>query len=138
MRAENIIMTYRGYDIVETDTSTENPSGDVVPILIIPGLKEGLTRPILASIRQAEDYIDGELEARERRIADAGAEFTTTVRTTGHSLGVTIPAEIRREHGINLGDEVTVIIKKSGLNVYVNRGRKKMLNEVLSDSGPGA
>lgn len=124
MRAENVIFTYRGYDIVETDTSTENPSGEVVPILIIPGLKEGLTRPILASIRQAEDYIDGELEARERRIADAGAEFTTAVRTTGHSVGVTIPAEIRREHGINVGDQVTVIIKKSGLNIYINRGRK--------------
>lgn len=124
MRAENVIMTYRGYDIVETDTSTENPSGDVVPILIIPGLKEGLTRPILASIRQAEDYIDGELEARERRIANAGAEFTTVVRAAGHSLGVTIPAEIRREHGICVGDQVTVVIKKSGLNIFINRDRK--------------
>ncbi|MBO4797446.1 MAG: AbrB/MazE/SpoVT family DNA-binding domain-containing protein [Candidatus Methanomethylophilaceae archaeon] len=119
MRAENIIMTYRGYDIVETDTSTENPSGDVVPILIIPGLKEGLTRPILASIRQAEDYIDGELEARERRIASAGAEFSARVRTLGHAVGITIPAEIRRKHGINVGDELTIIVKKS-------------------DSGPGA
>lgn len=115
MRAENVIMTYRGYDIVETDTSTENPSGDTVPILIIPGLKEGLTRPILASIRQAEDYIDGELEAREKRIASAGAEFTARIRSMGHTVGITIPAEVRREHGYNVGDEIVVIMrKKSG------------------------
>ena len=114
MRAENVIMTYRGYDIVETDTSTENPSGEVVPVLIIPGLKEGLTRPILFSIRQAEDYIDGELEAREKRIASEGAEYKTTVRVVGNSAGMTIPAEIRRKQGINVGDEIKVIVKKCG------------------------
>lgn len=106
-------MKYRGYEIEETSYTTEVSVGgrtEVRPVFVIPGLKERLTRPTLTTVGEAKEFIDAELEAREER---AGETFEATVKTRGAaSVGVTVPADVARRMGLDVGDRVSVRISK--------------------------
>lgn len=108
------IKTYLGYDIVESEYTTQLPNGEIRPVLVIPGLKASLWNPILMTIPEAQEYIRAEVEAREELEKANTEHFTRRLRTLGNGpIGITIPAEVRHSLGLNVGDAVEVWIKKS-------------------------
>lgn len=106
-------MEHRGYDIEETAYTTAVKVGsreETRPVYVIPGLKERLTRPILTTWEEAIAYIDAELSAREER---EGEEFRATLKTRGAaSVGLTVPADVARRLGLDVGDRVRVRLIK--------------------------
>lgn len=102
--------SYRGYDIVETEWRTEDPSGRVLPVFVIPGMKERPSSPFLTSPAEAREYIDEELDAREEAERARTWSWTAVVRTKGNSLSIVVPSKAARILGIEAGDEVEVTL----------------------------
>ena len=94
---------HRGYEIVETDWTTEVKVGfdreEVRPVYVIPGLKERPSRPFLTTV---------EAWARE-----SSETFTAQARAHGRSVAVTIPSSAVRRLGIEVGDELEVTVRKA-------------------------
>lgn len=109
--------TYRGYEVVETDWTTEVRVGfdrtEVRPVYVIPGMKERPSSPFLTTVQEARDYIDEELAGREAMREARTAVFEASVKVRGAaSLGVTIPASASRALGLEVGDRVRVTVEK--------------------------
>ena len=108
---------YRGYEIVETDWTTEVRVGfdraEVRPVYVIPGMKERPSSPFLTSVQEARDFIDEELAGREAMREARTSTFEASVKVRGvASLGVTIPADVARCMGLDVGDRVRVTVEK--------------------------
>ena len=109
--------TYRGFEVVETDWTTEVRVGsdraEVRPVYVIPGMKERPSSPFLTTVQEARDYIDEELAGREAMREARTATFEASVKVRGAaSLGVTIPAPASRALGLDVGDRVRVTVEK--------------------------
>ena len=109
--------TYRGYEVVETDWTTEVRVGfdraEVRPVYVIPGMKERPSSPFLTTVQEARDYIDKELAGREAMREARTATFEASVKVRGAaSLGVTIPAPAARALGLDVGDRVRVTVER--------------------------
>lgn len=100
--------TYRGFEIVETDWTTE----EARPVLVILGLKERPSSPILTTVEEARGFVDEELAGREAMREARTARWTAVVRHRGNSLAVTIPSKIARDLGLDDGSEVEVAMEK--------------------------
>ena len=110
---------HRGYRIVETDWTTEDPAtGEVRPVYVIPGLKERPSRPFLTTVEEARGYIDDELDGREQWARESAETFTAQARAHGRSVAVTVPSSAVRRLGIEVGDELEVTVRKA-------RGRER-------------
>lgn len=106
------VAKHRGYDIVESDFLVEE-SSRLRRALVVPGLKERPDGPILGTAAEAKEFIDAELDARERALEAGTAEFVALVKVRGRaSVGVTIPAEVARGLGLDVGDAVEVRIRR--------------------------
>ena len=106
---------YRGYTIVETDWTTEvNVGGaeEVRPVFIIRGLKERPSRPFLTSVEECERYIEDELKAREEMDEALSETWDCRVRSNGNASIVTVPADVMRRLGLEIGDQVTVRVSR--------------------------
>lgn len=107
------VAKHRGYDIVESDFLVEENSR-LRRALVVPGLKERPDGPILGTAGEAKAFIDAELDARERALEAGTAEFVALVKVRGRaSVGVTIPAEVARGLGLDVGDAVHVRMRKA-------------------------
>ena len=104
-----ILESYRGFDIVETDWTR---AGGSSRILIIPGLKDRLGSPTLTRRSDAREYIDAELAGRENTADMMREEFVVQVKPKGGSLGVTIPASAARVLCLQAGENVRVTIER--------------------------
>lgn len=105
---------HRGYRIVETDWTTEDPAtGEVRPVYVIPGLKERPSRPFLTTIQEAREYIDDELDGREAWAQESAETFKAQARAHGRSVAVTIPSSAVRRLGVEVGDELEVTVRKA-------------------------
>ena len=103
---------HRGYRIVETDWTTEDPAtGEVRPVHVIPGLKERPSRPFLTTVQEAREYIDDELDGREQWARESAETFTAQARAHGRSVAVTIPSSAVRRLGVEVGDELEVTVR---------------------------
>ena len=101
------VARHRGYPIVESGWSTE----DGRAVMVVPGLKERPDAPVLASVREAIEFIDAELDARE---AESSEEFEAVLKVRGaSSVGLTVPADVARRMGLDVGDRVVVAIRKA-------------------------
>ena len=107
---------HRGYEIVETDWTTEVRTGfdasEVRPVFVIPGMKERPSSPYLTTVQEARDYIDEELAGREAVREARTIRWRAVVRYRGNSLAVTIPAREAKALGVQEGDEVDVEVYK--------------------------
>lgn len=101
------VAQHRGYPIVESGWSTE----DGRAVMVVPGLKERPDAPVLASVREAIEFIDAELDARE---AESSEEFEAVLKVRGaRSIGITVPADVARRMGLDVGDKVIVTIRRA-------------------------
>ncbi len=110
-----VLETYKGFDIVETDWTTEVKAGgreEVREVLVIMGLKERPSSPFLTTLAECRDYIDAELAGREAMREARTARWTATVRHKGNSLAVVIPSRIARSLEIDDGIEVEITIER--------------------------
>lgn len=124
--------TYRGYEVVETDWTTEVRTGsdrtEVRPVYVIPGMKERPSSPYLTTVQEARDYIDEELAGREVMREARTATFEASVKVRGAaSLGVTIPASASRALGLDVGDRVRVTVEKLARRGRGEKGPRKVL-----------
>lgn len=109
---------HRGYEIVETDWATEVKVGfdreEVRPVYVIPGLKERPSSPFLTTVDEAREYIDAELDGREAWKEEISEEFEAVLKVRGAaSVGLTVPADVARRMGLDVGDRVVVTIRKA-------------------------
>ena len=111
------VSEYRDYIIVETDwTTSVNVGGveEVRPVYVIPGLKERPSRPFLTTVDEAREYIDAELDGREAWKEESSEEFEAVLKVRGAaSVGLTVPADVARRMGLDVGDRVVVTIRKA-------------------------
>ena len=109
---------YKGYEIVETGWTTTVKVGfdreEVRPVYVIPGLKERPSRPFLTTVDEAREYIDDELDGREKWAQETSEEFEAVLKVRGAaSVGLTVPADVARRRGLDVGDRVSVTIRKA-------------------------
>lgn len=108
------VAEHRGYEIVETDWTTEDPvTGRILTVYVIPGLKERPSRPFLVTVDAARAYIDDELDGREEWAKESTERFQAQARAHGRSLAVTIPSASARRLGIEAGDALEVTVKRT-------------------------
>lgn len=106
---------YKGFAIVDTGYSTMAEDGeDYVkrPVYIIRGLKERLGSPMLTSVGECRAFIEDELRAREEADEAMGATWDCRIRSNGNASVVTVPADVMRRLGLEIGDQVTVRIAR--------------------------
>lgn len=109
---------HRGFQIVETDWTTSVKVGfdqeEVRPVYVIPGLKERPSKPFLTTVEEAREYIDAELDGREAWKEESSEEFEAVLKVRGAaSVGLTVPADVARRMGLDVGDRVVVTIRKA-------------------------
>lgn len=103
------VADHRGYPIVETAWTIEDAGGVARRVYAVPGLKERPDAPALTSVREAMGYIDSVLDARE-----GCEEFEAVLKVRGAaSVGLTVPADVARRMGLDVGDRVVVTIRKA-------------------------
>jgi len=110
-----VLETYKGYDIVETDWTTEVRVGgreEVREVLVIMGLKERPSSPFITTVEEAREYVDAELAGREAMREARTATWDAVVRHKGNSLAVVIPSRIARSLEVDDGIEVRVTVER--------------------------
>jgi hypothetical protein len=117
-RAVRVADVHRTFNIVETDWTTTVKVGfdkeEVRPVYVIPGLKERPSSPFLTTVEEAREYIDAELDGREAWKAESSEEFETVLKVRGAaSVGLTVPADVARRMGLDVGDRVIVTIRRA-------------------------
>lgn len=133
--------TYRGYEIVETDWTTEVRTGfdatEVRPVYVILGMKECPSSPFLTTVQEARDYIDEELAGREALREARTAVFEASVKVRGaSSLGVTIPASASRALGLDVGDRVRVTVERLARRGAGRKAPARSCAPPHEDAGP--
>ena len=100
------VAEHRGYSILATDI--EVPGGVAH---VVPGIKEGPDKPTLATVQEAKDHIDYQLEWREARLGTFKETFEAEIFLHGGSMSVAV-TKAARKMGLDAHDRVLVTLER--------------------------